>query len=159
MALTRAELDSVATNVAPYLRKAMTTTWFEQRRDYAPIFIRLFAGLFLIYMSQDNVFSWARMLEFEQFLLQFGFPLPLASAVVSVTCQFVAGVLFILGAFIRPAAAVMVINFIVALVMVHRKLPFREALDPCAMLASSLFLLFNGAGRPSVDAWRKRRRV
>jgi len=60
------------------------TDWFEQRRDYAPIFIRLFAGVFLIYMSQDNVFSWERMLEFEKFLRQFGFPLPLVSAVVSV---------------------------------------------------------------------------
>ena len=137
----------------------MMTHWFEQRRDYAPIFIRLFAGVFLIYMSQDNVFSWERMLEFEKFLRQFGFPLPLVSAVVSVAFQFAAGILFILGAFVRPAAAVMVFNFIVALVMVHRKLPFREALDPCAMLASSLFLLFNGAGRPSVDAWRKRKSV
>jgi putative oxidoreductase len=137
----------------------MMTDWFEQRRDYAPIFIRLFAGVFLIYMSQDNVFSWERMLEFEKFLRQFGFPLPLVSAVVSVAFQFAAGILFILGAFVRPAAAVMVFNFIVALVMVHRKLPFREALDPCAMLASSLFLLFNGAGRPSVDAWRKRKSV
>ena len=135
----------------------MKTDWFEQRRDYAPLFIRLFAGVFLIYMSQDNVFNWARMLEFEQFLRQFGFPLPLTSAVVSVACQFAAGILFIVGAFVRPAAAVMVFNFIVALVMVHRKLPFREALDPFAMLASSLFLLFNGAGRLSVDAWRQRK--
>jgi putative oxidoreductase len=137
----------------------MTTTWFQQRRDYAPIFIRLFAGVFLIYMSQDNVFSWARMLEFEKFLRQFGFPLPLVSAVVSVASQFTAGILFLLGAFVRPAAAVMVINFIVALVMVHTKLPFREALDPCAMLACSLFLLFNGAGRPSVDEWWQRKRA
>ena len=133
------------------------TSWFEQRRDYAPLFIRLFAGVFLVYMSQDNVFSWARMLEFEKFLTQFGFPLPLLSAVVSVATQFTAGILFLIGAFVRPAAALMVFNFIVALVMVHRKLPFREALDPCAMLASSLFLLFNGAGRLSVDAWRKRK--
>ena len=137
----------------------MTTDWFQHRRQYAPIFIRLFAGVFLIYMSHDNVFSWARMLEFERFLRQFGFPLPLVSAVVSVACQFTAGILFIIGAFTRPAAAVMALNFIVALVMVHTKLPFREALDPCAMLASSLFLLFNGAGRPSVDAWLQRKRT
>jgi hypothetical protein len=36
-------------------------------------------------------------------------------------------------------------------------LPFREALDPAAMLAGSLFLLFHGAGAPSVDAWLARR--
>lgn len=41
--------------------------------------------------------------------------------------------------------------------MVHTRLPFGEALDPTAMLAGSLFLLFHGAGVPSVDAWLARR--
>ena len=133
--------------------------WLEQRRDYAPLFIRLFAGIFLIYMSHDNVVSWGRMLEFRDFLAQQGFPLPLVSAVVSVTAQFTAGILLLLGAWARLAALVMVINFVIAILMVHLELPFREALDPAAMLACSLFLLFNGAGRPSIDAWRIRQRT
>ncbi len=29
--------------------------WFDERRQWAPVFIRLFAGIFLVYMSQDNV--------------------------------------------------------------------------------------------------------
>jgi putative oxidoreductase len=66
-------------------------------------------------------------------------------------------ILILLGAFTRIAAAVMVINFVVALVMVHTRLPFREALDPTAMLAGSLFLLFYGPGIPSVDVRRARR--
>ena len=51
----------------------------------------------------------------------------------------------------------MIVNFVVALAMVHTRLPFREALDPSAMLAGSLFLLVHGPGVPSIDAWRERR--
>jgi putative oxidoreductase len=133
------------------------TTWLDERRELGALFIRLFMSTFLIYMSQDNVFDRARMVEFERFLRQFGFPTPVLSAHVSVYAQLACGLLILLGAFTRVAAAVMVINFVVALVMVHTRLPFREALDPSAMLAGSLFLLFHGAGAPSIDAWRERR--
>ncbi len=132
--------------------------WLDARREWGPVFVRAFAGIFLIYMSQDNVFSWARMQEFVGFLGQFGFPFPLVSAVVSVGAQFLAGLLFLAGALVRPAAAVMIVNFLVALVMVHTRLPFREALDPAAMLASALCLLFTGAGRLSIDDWLRARR-
>lgn len=130
--------------------------WLDERRDYGPVFVRLFAGTFLVYMSQDNVFSWARMREFEGFLRQAGFPVPLLCAVISVAAQFMAGLLFLAGALVRWAAAAMVVNFLVALVMVHLELPFREALDPTAMLASALCLLFTGSGPVSVDAWRRK---
>ncbi len=131
--------------------------WLDERRDLAPLFLRLFAGTFLVHMSQDNVFSWARMEEFAGFLHQHGFPFPLASAVVSVAAQFLSGVLFLAGAFVRWAALAMVVNFVVALVMVHPAMPFREALDPAAMLAGALCLLLLGAGRFSIDEWRAAR--
>jgi putative oxidoreductase len=127
-------------------------------RDYSALPIRLFAGTFLIYMSQDNVLSAERMLEFERFLRQFGFPVVPLSARVSVYAQFLAGICFLLGALTRPAALLMTINFVVAIGMVHLGQPFRAALEPSAMLASALFLLLNGAGRPSVDAWWVRTR-
>jgi putative oxidoreductase len=131
--------------------------WFEQRRELGAFFVRLFMGTFLIYMSRDNVFDRARMLEFERFLRQFGFPVPLLSAHGSAYAQFACGILILLGAFTRVAAAVMIINFGVALVMVHTRLPFRDALDASAMLTGSLLLLFHGAGVPSMDAWLARR--
>ena len=133
------------------------TTWLDERRQLGALFIRVFMCTFLIYMSQDNVFDRARMVEFERFLSQFGFAIPSLSAHVSVYAQFACGILILLGAFTRVAAAVMAVNFIVALAMVHTRLPFREALDPSAMLASSLFLLFHGPGVPSIDEWRERR--
>ena len=129
------------------------------RPDAGALFIRLFAGTFLIYMSQDNVFSGARMEEFERFLTQFGFPLPALAAPVSVFAQFAAGICFLLGCCTRIAAAVMIVNFVVAIVMVHTRLPFRESLDPAAMLAASLSLLFTGAGPISIDAWWSRRKA
>jgi putative oxidoreductase len=130
----------------------------DAHRDYAPVAVRAFAGTFLVYMSQDNVFSWARMLEFAAFLETQGFPWPIASAVVSVAAQFTAGLLFLAGAWVRWAALVMVANFVVALATVHTALPFREALDPAAMLASAVSLFFSGAGALSLDAARKDRR-
>ena len=128
-----------------------------RHRDFGPLPLRLFAGTFLIYMSQDNVFSAERMAEFERFLGQFGFPAPALAAPLSVYAQFAAGVLFLLGLLVRPAAAVMVVNFVVALAMVHTRAPFREALDPTAMLAVALSLVVTGAGALSMDAWLARR--
>ena len=131
----------------------------DRYRDYAPLFIRLFVGWHLIYGVQDNILSWERMLEFRDFLTKFNFPAPLASAVVSVYAQFICGVLYILGLFTRPAAALMMFNFIVALLMVHLGDPYPTAALAFAMLSGSLFLLFNGAGNASVDEWLRGRRT
>ena len=132
----------------------MAFDWFARKAPLAPLFVRLFAGTFLVYMSQDNVFSAARMQEFAAFLQSHGFPAPLLCAFVSVYAQFASGLLFLAGAFVRAAALVMVANFVVAIVGVNLALPFREALDPAAMLASALSLLFSGAGALSFDSWR-----
>ena len=131
----------------------------DRLRALGPLPMRLFAGTFLVYMSQDNVFSAARMAEFERFLAQFGFPLPALAAPLSVYAQFACGLLFLAGLWVRPAAAVMIVNFVVALAMVHTRAPFREALDPSAMLAASASLLLTGAGAASLDAWRAARRA
>jgi putative oxidoreductase len=129
----------------------------EPYRDYAGVFIRLAVGYHLVYGTQDNVFHYERMLEFERFLAANGFPFPLFNAHLSAYAQFVCGLLFIVGAVTRPAAVVMVINFVVALLMVHVGKPYPQNAPAIFMLAGSLFLLLNGAGRLSVDAWLARR--
>jgi putative oxidoreductase len=133
-------------------------SWFERRRDYAPLFIRLAIGSRLISGTQDNVFSYERMLEFERFLAANGTPFPLVAAFVSVYAQFICGALFMLGLWTRPAAVVMVINFLAALVIAHRATPFEVTWPALMMLAAALFFVFHGAGRPSVDAWLADRR-
>jgi len=68
------------------------------------------------------------------------------------------GLVLAAGWFTRPAAAVMVVNFIVALVMVHRSLPFGSNIAPMAMCATSLVLVITGPGAFSLDGWLARRR-
>jgi putative oxidoreductase len=133
------------------LLSALRFDALDRHRDLAPIFVRAFLATFLIYMSQDNVFSYDRMLEFRGFLAARRVPYPLLAAHVSVYAQFAAGLLYALGLFTRPAAAIMVVNFIVALIVAHVGTPFRTWLEPMAMLSGSLFLLVNGPGRLALD--------
>lgn len=120
-------------------------------REYGPLFIRLIVGYRLIWGTADNVFSYDRMLEFAGFLGAQGVPAPLPAAFVSAYAQFICGLLFMVGAFTRPAAGVMVINFIAALLIAHVGQPFLENYDALVMLFGAAFLLLHGAGALSVD--------
>ncbi len=125
---------------------------FRNYKDYAPLFIRVLAGVRLIYGTQDNILSWQQMLEFRDFLSGFGFPLPLASAVLSVYAQFICGLMFILGFKVHWAAAVMIVNFTVALLTIHIADTFIGSFQALTMLFCSFFLLLNGPGKASVGS-------
>jgi putative oxidoreductase len=125
--------------------------FFERRREYGAVFVRLVVGFILIYGTQDNVFSHERMLEFRDFLASRRVPYPLLAANLSAYAQFVCGILYVLGLLVRPAALLMVINFVAALVIAHLDAPFDAARLALCMLFSSLFLLFNGAGALALD--------
>ena len=130
------------------------SNWLDERREYGVFFLRLIIGFHLIYGTQDNILSWKQMLEFRDFLAAQGTPAPLAGAVLSAWGQFICGILFILGAATRFAAAVMVFNFICAILIAHRTGGYPPAALALIMLFSSLALLVHGPGRPSVDEWR-----
>lgn len=124
--------------------------------DIGLLMLRVVMGGHLMFMTQDNVFSWARMLEFRDFLAQFGFPFPLFCAVLSVIGQFGGGLALVLGLCTRFAGAVVAFNFVVAIVMVDSKQPYPGAFAALALVAAGLCLMFTGAGRYSLDrAWRK----
>jgi putative oxidoreductase len=129
--------------------------FFQPYKDYGNFFLRLVIGWRLIDGTQDNVLSWERMIEFRDFLSLHGTPFPLVAAVVSVYAQFICGILYMLGWLVRPAAIVMIINFIAALIIAHIGLTFQQSFDAWMMLAGSCFFLFSGAGKISVDEWRK----
>jgi putative oxidoreductase len=124
--------------------------WFEKRREFGMFFVRLVVGVHLIVGTADNVFSWARMLEFRDFLASRGVPFPLFGANLSVYAQLICGILFILGLFIRPAAVVMIVNFICALLIAHRVGGYQPASGALFMLFSSIAFLIHGAGRPAL---------
>lgn len=131
----------------------------RRRPEWGALVLRLFVGLVLIWGTWDNVTSAARMAEFRDFLAANGFPAPLASAYLSAYTQFACGVLILVGALVRQAALVMVVNFVVAVGMVHVGLPFEANIAPLAMLAGAAALVFLGAGPVSVDAAVERRRA
>ncbi len=91
------------------------------------------------------------MIKFRDFLQQFNFPIPLVAAIVSVYAQLLAGVMFIPGWKIRFAAILMIINFLIAILMVH----WGEKLEPMtpalAILFISILFFFQGAGKYSFD--------
>ncbi len=125
--------------------------FFERHKEKGAFFVRLVVGFVLVYGTQDNVFSHERMLEFRDFLAARGVPFPLFAAHLSAYAQFVCGILYVVGLLVRPAALVMVVNFVAALLIAHLDAPLDSARLALAMLFCSLFLLFHGAGKPSLD--------
>ena len=128
-----------------------------RRADLGLLILRVAIGAHLMIMTQDNVFSWARMLEFRDFMVHHGFAFPLFCAVLSVIGQFFGGLALVLGLCPRFAGLVVALNFIVAVWMVDSKLPYPGAFPALALVAVGLCLMFTGAGRYSLDrVWRKR---
>lgn len=125
--------------------------WLDRNKDVGVLLLRLFIGVRLVYGVLDNVFSWEHMLKFRDFLQAFHFPLPLVAAIVSVYAQLLAGLLLIFGWKTSYAAILMLINFSVAIFMIHRKDSFEQMTPALAILFCSLLFLFQGAGKHSVD--------
>ena len=132
-------------------------SFFDQHKEYGPLFIRLIVGSFLVWGTQDNVFSGARMAEFAEFLHARGTPFPVAGAYLSAYAQFVCGILYLLGAFTRHAAVVMIINFAAAVLIAHLDDTFARTFPALVMLFASLFFLVHGPGRLAVDEALRRR--
>jgi putative oxidoreductase len=86
------------------------------------------------------------MIEFSQFLEAHHFPLPIFMAILSVSLQLVAGLLILVGRRTRWAALILIVNFLVAIIMVHRN-DSLEAMTPAlAMFFGAVLLLFTGPG-------------
>lgn len=137
--------------------RSLKCSFLEKYKEYGVIFIRLMVGFHLIYGTQDNVFSYARMQEFAGFLSARHVPLPLFAAFVSVYAQIICGILFVAGAATRPAAVVMIANFVAAIVIAHLGDAYPNMFPALMMLAASCFFLIHGAGKLSVDSALGRR--
>src|SRR5262249_54012735 len=89
--------------------------------------------------------------DFVAMLTRNHFPLPPVMAYVSAGAQVVCGILYMGGLFTRWAAAVMVFNFVLSLVMVHWGQPYPRQAMALIMLCRSLFLLLHGPGHLALD--------
>jgi len=127
--------------------------FLKRYSDLSLLLLRVLTGAFLIYGTQDNILSDARMHEFVQFLAKRGFVWPELMAPLSVYAQFICGVLLVLGLLTRWAGLLMTFNFIVAVVMVHWSQDFRGWWPAIVLVFISLHFALHGAGRYSLDAW------
>ena len=116
------------------------------------LLLRIFIGLRLIYGVIDYVLSWEKMIKFADFLAAFHFPMPTVSAVVSFAVQLLGGLSLLLGLYTKLFSSLLVINFIIALVVVHlQSNDSAEVMTPAlAMLFGSLTIWFTGPGKYSV---------
>jgi putative oxidoreductase len=120
--------------------------------DFTLMLLRVVTGAFLIYGTQDNIFSAERMQEFAVFLTQHGFAWPQLMAPLSVYAQFASGTLLVLGLLTRWAGLVIAINFVVAVVMVHWSQDFRGWWPALVLVLLGLHFFTQGGGRYALDA-------
>lgn len=125
--------------------------FFNARKDYGIIFLRLVIGCRLIVAVWGVVFSWQNMLGVKDFFQSVHIPIPMISAVVAVFAEFICGILYTIGLWVRYAALLMIINFIVAISFVDVHNNFEKAFPAWVILAASVFFLFYGAGKISID--------
>lgn len=133
--------------------KLLRLDFLKQYGEFSLLALRVLTGAFLIYGTQDNILSDARMQEFVRFVAKHGFVWPELMAPLSVYAQFICGVLLVIGLLTRWAGLVMTFNFIVAVVMVHWSQDFRGWWPAIVLVFISLHFALHGAGRYSVDAW------
>jgi putative oxidoreductase len=119
--------------------------------EFGPFFVRLIIGFHLFYGNWGRIAYAKDFVDFQAYLARHHFPFPHANVYISAGAQVICGILFIAGLFTRPAAAVMVFNFVVALWMIHWGQPYPRQAMALIMLCSSLFLLLHGPGRLALD--------
>lgn len=119
--------------------------------DLTLLMLRLVTGSFLIYQSHDNVISGDRMQVFVDFCRQAGIPWPELMAPLSVWCQFIAGIGFVLGLGTRWLGLITAFNFVVACWFVHRAQDFAGWWPAVILVALGLYFGTRGAGRFAID--------
>ena len=132
-------------------RRLLFLTDLRGFADLGLVLLRCVTGAFLIYQSHDNVFSAARMDEFEAFMVQFNFAYPELMAPLSVYAQFIAGIGFILGLFTRWLGLITMVNFIVAVLMVHWGQGFPDVWPALILVLLGLYFGLRGSGRFGLD--------
>ena len=119
--------------------------------DLGLLALRAVTGAFLVYQSHDNIFSAARMAEFEAFLAQFGFAAPHVMAPLCVWAQFLCGIALILGLLTRWVGLVTAFTFIVAVWMVHWPQDFPGWWPALILVFLGLLFATLGAGHYALD--------
>jgi putative oxidoreductase len=119
------------------------------------LILRVVVGWIFIMHGAQKLFVMG-LPGFAGMLGQMGVPLPNVAAVIVALVELVGGALLIVGLFTRPAAALIAIDMIVAILLVHRPNGFflpRGYEYALTQLVTNLALVFLGAGAWSIDGW------
>ncbi len=125
--------------------------------DLGLLLLRWVTGAFLVWQSHDNIFSAARMDEFEAFLVKFNFILPELMAPHCVWAQFLCGIALILGLLTRWAGLITAFVFVIAVWMVHWPQDFVGWCPALILVFLGLLFATLGAGRYALDHRIERR--
>jgi putative oxidoreductase len=91
------------------------------------------------------------MSDVQAFFESIYIPVPMISAYVSVYAQFICGILFVLGLWVRPAAIIMAFNFTVAVIAANLDKGIEKSFAAWILFAVSVLFIFTGAGKISLD--------
>ncbi|MBL8149950.1 MAG: DoxX family protein [Blastocatellia bacterium] len=125
----------------------------ERLKEYAPIFIRLAFGYHLVQYTYEDILFLKAHIGFGAWLAQMGVPFPSFMAYVALGTEFVGGLCLIFGLLVRYVSIFLIANFITAICLVHLDDPYKKSFEAIQMLMVSLFFLFNGAGKLSIDSF------
>jgi putative oxidoreductase len=128
--------------------------------DVGMLILRVFTGLFLAIGHGRFKLPPDGLEKFQGALAKMQVPAPGLAGWMAMLAEFVGGILLALGLLTRPAAAVIVINMVVAIATAHRQGPvFMQSnptggsMEPALLyLVPALFFVFAGSGRYGVDA-------
>jgi putative oxidoreductase len=114
--------------------------------------LRIIVGVVFMFHGYQKLFKMG-FHGVAGFFAHSGIPLPMASAVVVTLVEFVGGILLIAGVGTRVAAALLAVDMIVAILVVHLKHGFFAPMGfefPLTLLAASLCLVLSGGGMLSL---------
>lgn len=126
-------------------------------REWAPLPIRLISGWMLIAGVWEMALFMKPVGGVVTLFDQLGIPLLPFTAYLATYANFICGILFIIGLWIRPAALVMVFYFSVALLAAHTQDPIVKSFPAWGLWAIAISLSFFGGGKLSIDNLRGKR--
>jgi len=138
--------------------------------DWAPLSLRLILRFGMLYHGWDKVADGTE--GFQGMLQMMGIPGGAATAWFVALLEFVGGIALIVGAFVAIVSALLIIDMLVAMVVVHLPHGFNfmniTGMGPqgpefgmpgyevnLLYIAGLLALILGGAGLYSVDRWRR----
>jgi putative oxidoreductase len=131
---------------------------FDSSAGWAPLALRLPVGIIFIAHGAQKLFGWFGGYGLEgtgQFMASIGLTPGYVMALLAGGAEFFGGIALLAGLLVRPAAVILAVTMVVAIVSVHignglfmSNNGYEYALS---LLAVTVSLAFSGAGCASVD--------